>query len=153
MHANYITKTMPDRQLKALHHNLAEADNRYMAHFETPVSKLWGIDERIFRADNGVIPAELTLILSLKDRRTRYDKDTIKALVRGELKALVDYDGEWSKGPRPDVFGYEDVEVTGFEVILLSRSQWIVKVDLQAQYESNTMPLGFWEYWSERGVR
>jgi hypothetical protein len=154
-HAPYITHPSPDRQIAAARFNLNVADHLFAASFETAVSRMWGIDERIRRADEGVVPAELTMLLTLKDRRTRYDTDAVKAIVRSELKRLVDWDGAWSKGTRPDVFAFEDVEVCGFEVIMMSRATWIVKVDLQATYDSNEdrLPLGWHEWMSSRGVR
>lgn len=154
-HATYITHPSPDRQIAAARHNLNVADHQFAASFETPTSKMWGIDERMWRADEGVVPAELTMLMTLKDRHARHDKDTIKTIVRSELKRLVDWNGEWSRGTRPDVFNFEDVEVCGFEVIMMSRATWIVKVDLQATYDSNEdrLPLGYAYYWSERGVR
>jgi hypothetical protein len=86
-HAAYITHPAPDSQIAAARHNLNVADHQYAASFETRVSKMWGIDERIRRADDGVVPAELTMLLTLKDRRTRYDTDGVKAHPRPFLLA------------------------------------------------------------------
>ena len=100
MSAPYVTRPATSRQLEALHRNLEIADRNYMAHFETSAAKLWGIDEHVYEPDvrEGTIHADLTLIISLKDRRNRLSQDEIKVVARRELHNLVNNKGEWSKG-------------------------------------------------------
>lgn len=154
MSAPYITRPASNRQLEAVHHNLRAADDRYMAHFESDSAKLWGIDEHIYEPDrrDGTIHADLTLIVSLKDHRNRLSQDDMKAVARRELANFVDCKGQWSKGRRPEIFAFEDLELATREVWMLSRSMWVAQITIYAQYEDAGLPLGYAEWASSRGV-
>ena len=156
MSAPYVTRPAADRQLEAIHHNLAVADRNYMAHFETSAAKVWGIDEKIYEPDRreGTIHADLTLIISLKDRRNRLSQDEMKVFARRELHNLVNNKGEWSKGRLPEILSnYEDAELETREVWMMSRSTWVAHVTIYAKWEDAGLPLGYAEWASSRGVR
>ena len=151
----YVTRPAAARQLEAVHHNLRVADNRYMAHFESCAAKVWGIDEKLYEPNEreGTIHADLTLIITLKDRRNRLNQDDMKAVARRELENFVNFKGEWSKGRRPDIFTYDDVELVTREVWMLSRSMWVAQITICAKWEDAGLPAGYAEWVSSRGVR
>ena len=154
MSAPYVTRPAADRQLEAIHHNLAVADRQYMAHFESAAAKVWGIDEKIYEPDRreGTIHADLTLIITLKDRRNKLNRDDMNAVARRELANFVNCKGEWSKGRRPDIFDYDDPEMVSREVYMLSRSMWVAHITIYARYEDAGLPAGYAEWASSRGV-
>lgn len=155
MSAPYVTRPAAARQLEAVHHNLEVADRQFMAHFETTAAKLWGIDEKVYEPDarEGTIHADLTLIISLKDRRNKLNRDDMKAVARRELANFVNCKGEWSRGRRPEIFDYEDLEMIDREVFMMSRSTWVAHITVYAKWEDAGLPLGFAEWASSRGVR
>lgn len=154
MSAPYVTRPASDRQLEAVHQNLRAADDRYMAHFESQAAKVWGIDEKLYEPDprEGTIHADLTLIITLKDRRNRLNQDDMKAVARRELENFVNFKGEWSKGRRPEIFSFDDPEMVDREVYMLSRSMWVAHITVYATWEDAGLPLGHAEWASSRGV-
>lgn len=128
---------------------------QYAARFETDKAELWGIDEQMAERDrhSDMQSATLTLIISLKDRRSHLDTDRVKATVREELNKLLECNGQWNRGSRPDILSYEDIELDGFDCTMLSRRQWVVSAWITGRDTSDPEPAGYFEYWSERGVR
>ncbi|MCC7449637.1 MAG: hypothetical protein IT324_19610 [Anaerolineae bacterium] len=156
MSAPYITHPKPNRQLETLHHNLNVADHQRVAHFETDAVKIWGIDEKVYEPDEreGMIHADLTLIISLKDHRNRLNRDDMKAVARRELTNLINNKGQWSNGRQPEILSkYDDAELETREVWMMSRSTWVAHITVYATWEDPGRPLGQDYYWSERGVR
>lgn len=154
MSTPYVTRPAANRQLDAVHHNQREADNRYMAHFESDAAKVWGIDEKMYEPNEreGAIHADLTLIITLKDRRNKLNRDDMNAVARRELDNFVNFKGEWSKGRRPQIFSYDDPEMVSREVYMLSRSMWVAHITIWAKWEDPGLPLGYADWAWSRGV-
>lgn len=128
---------------------------QYAARFETNKAELWGIDEQMAERDRhaDTQSAQLTLIISLKDRRSRLDTDRVKTTVREELHKLLECNGQWNHGSRPDILSYEDIELDGFDCTMLSRRQWVVSAWITGVDASDPEPAGHYEWMSSRGVR
>ncbi len=154
MSITYGMSTTPNRQLETLHSSLDFAQRSFMAHFVTATVKIWGIEEKCAGPNrDDLVKAELTLIITLGDRRNRLNRDDMKAVARRELENFVACNGTWSKGRLPAIFDYDSPDLTGCDVWMLSRSTWVAHITVEAHYEDPGLPLGWAEWHTSRGVR
>ncbi len=128
---------------------------QYAARFETDKAELWGIDEQMSERDrhSAMQTAQLTMIVSLKDRRSRMDANRVKMTLREELNKLIEGNGQWAVGCRPSILSFEDAELDGFDCTMMSRRQWVVSAWITGIDTSDPEPAGLHDWMISRGVR